>query len=366
MKARLLLQISVVLLLVIGLGMFAPIVAQECICPQFQIVSELEMVKAGGTVEFEIVSTDARVLDAKFTWTTSAGKIIGGQGSRKIKVQTTAEMLNAPRPTPTPPPPAGPDGYFISNGLGRGRRPGLTVTAVVDENNCSCRPMSAVMAIGREKREKNKPANVEDLVLSSDKLTLPCEPGRRAREEEKVSTSMEIDVVVKAFDTENDILTYNYTVSGGRVIGSGANVKWDLSTVYPGTYTISAGVDDGCDICGKTQTKTVTVTSCEPSCSLIECPTIQIAGPADEMISAGDKSFTANVSGGAQPSISYEWIVNNGEIVSGQNTPSIVVRFSEKVVSLTTSIILKIGGVDPEGGCLVEQELKYENGRLKP
>ncbi|MEQ1764573.1 MAG: hypothetical protein ABL984_15695 [Pyrinomonadaceae bacterium] len=365
METRFAYSMRLSLFLFLGLSLVGSIQAQECSCPQFEIVSELEMVKAGDTVEFEIASTDATVLDATFAWTTSAGKIVSGQGSRKITVQTTAEMLSAPRPTPTPPPPAGPDGYFISMGIGRGRRPGFTVTASVDERNCPCRAMSAVMAIGREKREKNKAANVEDLALSSNKLTLPCEPGSNPREGMQVSPSLVIDVGVRALDTENDVLTYNYMVSGGKIIGSGANVKWDLSTVYPGTYMITAGVDDGCDICGKTQTKTLTVTACEPSCGLIECPTIEIAGPSDSL-SVGENSFTANVSGGAQPSVTYEWIVNNGEIVSGQNSPSLVVRFTEKAVSLPTSITLRIGGVDPRGGCPVEQELMFENRRRKP
>ncbi len=366
MKAHLLLQIAVVFLVVVGLGMFAPIFAQDCSCPQFQITSELEMVKAGDTVEFEIVSTDAGVLEAKFAWTTSAGKIVSGQGSRKITVQTTAEMMNVPRPTPTPPPAAGPDGYFISMGMGRGRRPGFTVTAVVDELNCSCRPMSAVMAIGQEKRLTNKPADVEDLNLSADSLTLPCEPGTRARDEVKVSPSMVIDVAVRALDPENDVLTYNYTVSGGRIIGSGANVKWDLSMVSPGTYTVTAGVDDGCGICGQTQTKTVTVIACEPLCSFIECPTIEIYRPPNDEISSGENTFTANVSGGSQESVAYQWIVNNGTIVRGQGTPSIVVEFTDRSTRASALITIRIGGIDPLGSCITEQTLRYENGRLKP
>ena len=40
---------------------------------------------------------------------------------------------------------------------------------------------------------------------------------------------------------------------------SGSRVLWDLDGAYPGTYTITAGVDDGCGICGKTITKSVTI-----------------------------------------------------------------------------------------------------------
>ena len=41
--------------------------------------------------------------------------------------------------------------------------------------------------------------------------------------------------------------------------GTGSNVTWDLTGVPPGTYTITAKVDDSCGICGKTMTKGVMI-----------------------------------------------------------------------------------------------------------
>ena len=70
---------------------------------------------------------------------------------------------------------------------------------------------------------------------------------------------MPIDVLTSVGNPNNDILTYSYTVTGGRIIGTGAKVRWDLTGVRPGTYTITAGVDDGCGLCGATVTKTVVV-----------------------------------------------------------------------------------------------------------
>ena len=72
-------------------------------------------------------------------------------------------------------------------------------------------------------------------------------------------TTRQIDVTTTAVDPENDVLTYVYTVTGGRIIGTGAKVKWDFTGVHSGTYTITAGVDDGCGLCGATMTKTVVV-----------------------------------------------------------------------------------------------------------
>jgi hypothetical protein len=216
------------------------------------------------------------------------------------------------------------------------------------------------------KKVENKAADVTEITISAHELTLPCEPGFRPARDVKVSESMVVDVSVAAEDPENDVLTHNYTVSGGRIIGTGSNVKWNLSGVYPGSYTITAGVDDGCGLCGKTQVRTVTVTSCRSDIADIECPTIDIAGPRDGRISPGENTFTANVSGGTQGSITYEWTMSNGEILRGQGTPSIVVNLTEESSMILASVTVRIGGIDPRGSCLTERTLTYENGRLKP
>ena len=91
----------------------------------------------------------------------------------------------------------------------------------------------------------NEIAHVTDLTLSASEINETSNPT--------------VSVTTLATDPENDVLTYNYSVTGGRIVGTGATVTWDLTGVSPGTYTITAGVDDGCGICGKTMTKTVVV-----------------------------------------------------------------------------------------------------------
>jgi hypothetical protein len=88
--------------------------------------------------------------------------------------------------------------------------------------------------------------SVTDLILDKDEIAT-------------LDTDSQISVKTIAVDPENDILTYVYTVTGGRIVGTGANVKWDLSGVRSGTYTITAGVDDGCGICGQTRSMTIVV-----------------------------------------------------------------------------------------------------------
>jgi len=62
-----------------------------------------------------------------------------------------------------------------------------------------------------------------------------------------------------AQDPDNDVLTYNYVVSGGKIVGVGARVVWDLSGSALGTYKITVGVDDGCGICGRILSKVITI-----------------------------------------------------------------------------------------------------------
>ncbi len=60
-------------------------------------------------------------------------------------------------------------------------------------------------------------------------------------------------------DPENDVLTYNYVVTGGKIIGVGAKVVWDHKDSPAGKYSITVGVDDGPGICGTILTQSITV-----------------------------------------------------------------------------------------------------------
>ena len=89
----------------------------------------------------------------------------------------------------------------------------------------------------------NQHANVEEVNLSAVQLD--------------GSSNAVISIDTVARDPENDVLTYVYNVTAGRIIGTGASVTWDLSDVAPGNYTITVGVDDGAGVVGKTVMKTV-------------------------------------------------------------------------------------------------------------
>ena len=105
--------------------------------------------------------------------------------------------------------------------------------------------------------DSNPAANVDNLILSATEILTGCNDPKIC-----VNSNPEISVTTEATDPDNDVLTYNYIVTGGEIVGKGAKVMWDLSYVAPGNYTITAGVDDGCGICGQTKSKTVVVKEC--------------------------------------------------------------------------------------------------------
>ncbi|MDQ6788468.1 MAG: hypothetical protein M3033_16820, partial [Acidobacteriota bacterium] len=104
----------------------------------------------------------------------------------------------------------------------------------------------------------NKAADVTSVLLNQTEITATCSANSNACSDK----NRLIEISSEAIDPENDVLTYNYTVTGGKIIGQGSKVVWDLSGEKPGTYTITVGVDNGCGVCGKTITKEVKVVVC--------------------------------------------------------------------------------------------------------
>ena len=349
----------------------------QCSCAKSQIVASIPKgVKEGEIVEFSVETPNFRAI-RNFVWTVSEGEIISGQG-------TAAILVRAPKKNPAASPPAAPSASptiqpvpspsvesppmppgFVRSSLPYGgpiafafKHASLTVSlTMTTKSQCLCGAISMTLPILPTIDPVNYFANVTDLKLSADTLTLPCTREPQPKTGVTPSESMVVDVNTTAIDPEDDVLTYDYTVSAGKILGTGKNVKWDLTGVAPGSYTITAGVDDGCGLCGKTRTEQITIAECEPLCGLIVCPSIFIAGP-DTLKDVND--FTADVSGGAVMDITYEWNVTNGSILSGQGTPSIKARLDP-----TSTVTVKIGGLE-KGSCLSSASKVFVAGVLKP
>ncbi len=99
---------------------------------------------------------------------------------------------------------------------------------------------------------RNLPSNVTNLELRANGI-FGCQ------DEKCLDAKKEIRVITTAVDTEADTLVYHYTVTGGKINGTGANVIWDLMGVQPGIYGITAGTDDGVGVVGQTQSRKILV-----------------------------------------------------------------------------------------------------------
>lgn len=102
----------------------------------------------------------------------------------------------------------------------------------------------------------NEPSNVTNLTFDKE-VVYSSRAGKTAAE--CADDEAKIMVLTVAEDKENDILTYQYTVSAGRIIGQGASIIWDLSGTPAGLYSLTVGSDDGCGVCGRTMTKEIEV-----------------------------------------------------------------------------------------------------------
>jgi hypothetical protein len=136
-------------------------------------------------------------------------------------------------------------------------------------------------------------------------------------------------------------LTYEYKISGGKIIGQGEEVLWNLKGVRPGTYTITAAIDDGRG--GSYQTKSETVEVEECGCELFcVCPTLSVSDSGN--VKAGESlTYKANVIGGTAIDITYDWKVSQGEITEGQGTSEIKVKTSPGMTGTITATV-EIGG----------------------
>lgn len=234
--------------------------ASGCPSPTARIFSNLSTVKAGTEVAFEVQSGDGEKIQAEFIWTNSKGTIVSGQGTSRIMVLTPEDALAEVRALSTSTP-NDPNGFIWS----WPRRPTvpLKISAVsVSRAGCSDLLLTTEISIGTRSVAENFPANVTELILDTAKLESLC-TSELPIVKNSFSPLSVVSVSTKAVDPENDVITYTYTVTAGKIVGKGANVKWDLSTVAPGTYEITAGVDDGCGNCGKTVSKSVTILRCD-------------------------------------------------------------------------------------------------------
>lgn len=218
-----------------------------------------------------------------------------------------------PKPSPT----AAPEGQEPKTSTGV--PPGFQIT----EN-----PDSGIFSTWKGRRNISNPtpevanavANVTGILLEKEVVYSPC----TTKSSTCAGDEAKILITTEAEDKENDVLTYAYTVDAGKIIGQGANVIWDLVGVSPGQYMITAGVNDGCGICGTTMT-TVEIKAVPDVVSIsFDKDTFATWCPSEKMFRSASESpcrkseMYVNVktlAKNADAGMTYYYIVSGGEIV---------------------------------------------------
>ena len=141
-------------------------------------------------------------------------------------------------------------------------------------------------------------------------------------------------------------------------------MNWDLSGAQPGTYRANVYVKDGNghEICDWV---TVTVMPCDCVAAIIvpppprPCATISLSGPSEIIQPGSTATVSANVSG-APGSVSYNWTVSCGSIISGQGSPTITVD-TTACPGRSVTATLEVGGLAPE--CQNTKSISFEVGQ---
>lgn len=135
--------------------------------------------------------------------------------------------------------------------------------------------LGSSVSANRATNKDSYPPNVINLILSLPEITKDCPASEPEKNNGCRNGVKVIAVFAIALDNENDVFTFDFKVSGGRIIDAGerfpiklrnnktaigAKLLWDLSDVEAGSYTLTtAANDDGCFFCGQSMEKTVIV-----------------------------------------------------------------------------------------------------------
>ena len=185
-------------------------------------------------------------------------------------------------------------------------------------------------------------AEIQTVNLDRETAIIPCPVGNLIKENPSCKDDMQVNIRATAKSLNNSEFDYYYTVSGGKIIGQGASVIWDLTGVKYGDYTVTVQVGHEYQFSDKTISKTIKVYECS-HCSFVcrPCPSVSVSGGGT--IKSGETvEFSARVSNGNQKDYSYDWTVSQGEIIEGQGTSKIKVKTSSETIG-TLIATVKIG-----------------------
>jgi outer membrane protein OmpA-like peptidoglycan-associated protein len=117
-----------------------------------------------------------------------------------------------------------------------------------------------------------------------------------------------VTVHVNATSPDNLPLTYSYTASGRSVEGNGPDARWNPSGVNPGTYTVTAKVDDG-----KTGTASCT-TDIRVEEKPHHPPTVSCTANPTTVMPGERSTITCNATSPDNLPLTYNYSASSGQI----------------------------------------------------
>ena len=190
----------------------------------------------------------------------------------------------------------------------------------------------------RAQQHRNRPPKIRSFTSSKSAVEY-CLMNSSGECSSEPTTTM---LLVKAFDSDNDELTYRYSVSSGRINEDGTRASWDLYKAAVGSQIATVEVSDGHG--GKTSSRLrINVKVCG-ACDL-PCPTVWVSCP--EYVIRGETAiFTAYALGGNPDwKIRYVWKPTNGKVIGGTRSSTLRVKAGSAGEELFG--IVKVLGLDP-------------------
>jgi hypothetical protein len=166
-----------------------------------------------------------------------------------------------------------------------------------------------------------------------------------------------VKLAATATDPMRDGLFYEWSVTSGKLSGSGRAVEWDLSQLAIGSYQATVRI---------TSKKSGEFES-SVDVRVVECHPIELVPPPCQIVVAVEcpvettfdrlTKFVAKVTGAPKDAtLSYRWKVNWGKIISGEGTDTIEVQLKERWGENLIATVDVGGAADPS--CITESSCK--------
>ncbi|MGA8220934.1 MAG: OmpA family protein [Candidatus Acidiferrales bacterium] len=145
-----------------------------------------------------------------------------------------------------------------------------------------------------------------------DNLTSTCSVDRSSVLEGSADL---VQASVTAADAWGHPLNYTWSSTGGKMNGAGPYARWDYSGVGPGSYSLTAHVDDGA---GMSSSCSATV-NVQPK-PAPAAPKMSCSADRSTVLAGERPQITATVSDPSGTALTYKWQSNGGQIVGTGST----------------------------------------------